>query len=431
MKRVLIISPHFPPDSSAGTHRARLLSKWLPAAGWEPTVLTVDERDYESRLDPALASLVPPTVRVIRVRALPRGLTRPIGFGDLGLRALPALRHAARRLVRRESFDVAYITIYPSYTAVIGRTLAREFGIPFILDYQDPWVGAWGLTVGGGNGGVPDLKSRITRRIALALEPRTLRAASGVTAVSRATFDEVVERNPFARSLPFLELPIGSDPDDMHAASAAAARIDRSDGLVHVVYVGTVLPLGLPPLRIALEALKTLRERADPVARRIRFNFFGTSNQSAGGAARVLPIAHELGLGDVVTEEPDRLDFLDALGVLRDAHAILLLGSSESHYTPSKLYPALMSGRPLLGVYHPASTARTVLDAAAADRPVEFIAYDPSAPRTASSSDAAASALERIVAHADSDAAPVATWMAPFTARNLAGRLGEFMDALT
>ena len=53
MRRVLMISPHFPPDSTAATHRVRLLAPHLPAHGWQPTVLTVDPRDYEGRLDPA------------------------------------------------------------------------------------------------------------------------------------------------------------------------------------------------------------------------------------------------------------------------------------------------------------------------------------------------------------------------------------------
>ena len=61
-----MISPHFPPDSSAGTHRVRLLAPHLPEYGWEPTVLTVAAEDYEGRLDHALAELVPPTLRVVR-----------------------------------------------------------------------------------------------------------------------------------------------------------------------------------------------------------------------------------------------------------------------------------------------------------------------------------------------------------------------------
>src|ERR1700704_4865787 len=90
-RNVLVVSPHFPPDSTAGTHRARLLAPRLREHGGEPTVLTVDPRDSDGALDPALAASVPGDLRVVRSRAWPVGLTRSLGVGDLGLRAFEGL----------------------------------------------------------------------------------------------------------------------------------------------------------------------------------------------------------------------------------------------------------------------------------------------------------------------------------------------------
>src|SRR5438067_2588507 len=177
MRRLLMISPHFPPDSSAGTHRVRLLAPHLETYGWTPTVLTVAAEDYESRLDPELAALVPASLEVVRSRALPARLTRRLGIGDLGLRALPGLRRTAWDLLRRRRFDAVFITIYPTYPAMLGPMIKRRFKMPFVLDYQDPWVSAWGKDVGGGVGGAVDAKSRSTRAMAERLEPRVLRAA--------------------------------------------------------------------------------------------------------------------------------------------------------------------------------------------------------------------------------------------------------------
>jgi hypothetical protein len=86
-RRVLLVSPHFPPDTNAASHRVRLLAPHLAGFGWEPTVLTVDPVDYEGRIDPALAALVPDSVRVVRCRAWNHRWTRRIGLGDLGLRS--------------------------------------------------------------------------------------------------------------------------------------------------------------------------------------------------------------------------------------------------------------------------------------------------------------------------------------------------------
>src|SRR5579864_7289652 len=164
MRRVLMVTPHFPPDSSAAAHRVRLLAPHLPEAGWTPTIVTVDPAGYQGRLDRGLEALVPPSLSVVRARAWPARLTRRIGIGDLGVRAFAGLRRACRAEMARVHYSVLFITVYPVYPALLGPRLKAEFGVPFVLDYQDPWVGAWGLTVGGGKDGAADWKSRAARR---------------------------------------------------------------------------------------------------------------------------------------------------------------------------------------------------------------------------------------------------------------------------
>src|SRR6476620_4376592 len=83
----VLVSPHFPPSSLAGVHRARHLAKHLPAVGWRPIVLCVNEKHHEERLDPDLARLVPSELHIIKVDAWPASLTRLAGIGDIGLRA--------------------------------------------------------------------------------------------------------------------------------------------------------------------------------------------------------------------------------------------------------------------------------------------------------------------------------------------------------
>jgi hypothetical protein len=123
-----------------------------------------------------------------------------------------------------------------------------------------------------------------------------------------------------------------------------------------------------------------LRARDTAPAERLRLHFIGTSNQRAGGVPRAVPVAREHGLGDFVTEHPDRVDYFDALQALRDASAVLLLGSREPHYTPSKVYPAMLSGRPLLAVYHEASTATDMLRRFGRAPAVRLVTYDDASP---------------------------------------------------
>ena len=87
LRRVLMVSPHFPPDSSAAAHRVRLLAPHLPDAGWTPTVVTLDPSAYEGRLDRDLEALVPKSLNIVRARVWRPAATRWAGLGDLGLRA--------------------------------------------------------------------------------------------------------------------------------------------------------------------------------------------------------------------------------------------------------------------------------------------------------------------------------------------------------
>jgi glycosyltransferase involved in cell wall biosynthesis len=432
-RRVLMVSPHFPPDTSAGTHRVRLFASYLHEFGWEPTVLSVDPSGYEGRLDPDLAGIVPDRVRVVRTRAWSAGVTRRLGIGDLGLRALTGLWRASERLMTTERFDALFITIYPTYPAVLGPILKRRHHVPFVLDYQDPWVSAWGLEVGSGPNGTPDARSRITRALAQQLEPRVVRAADALTAVSARTYEDVLARVPDARPRACAAIPLGFDEGDLealHRAPRSNTWFDEGDGRVHVCYVGTVLPKGVDVLRTVLAALARLRTRAPRVYAQLRIHFVGTSNQRTAAAdPRVLAAAREAGVDDIVTEAPPRLDYLDALNVQTRADALLLLGSSEPHYTPSKVFPALLARRPILAFYHSASSVLDVLRQPSLHARV--FTFDDAAPlsgRIDEIADAFADLVESGVGRAPiSNSNGLQAW----SARTLTGRLAAVLDSVS
>lgn len=379
-RKVLMVSPHFPPDSSAASHRLRLLAPYLAEHGWEPTVVTVEPGDYEARLDDELLAMVPDSLDVVRVRAWSARWTRYFGFGDLGVRAFSALLRRCRELSSQVRYDCFFVTIFPSYPALLGPLLKRNPGLPFVLDYQDPWVGAWGLTAGPASDGAPDMKSRLSRFVATRLEPYAVRAADAITAVSEATYREVQQRNAAAVATPCAEIPLGGDARDFEQLRASPRKnrfFDNDDGAFHLSYVGTLLPQGFETLRAFLSALARLKERDPDVYRKVRVHFFGTSNQSVGNPeARVLPDAERLGVDDVVDERPARIDYLDALTVLTQSSAILLMGSNECHYTASKLYPALLAQRPLFAAYHVESSVVPILRRAAPDPWGRLVTYD-------------------------------------------------------
>ncbi len=382
-RRVLMVSPHFPPDSSAATHRVRLLLPHLRALGWEPTVLTVTPDSYEGAIEPALSALVPADVRVERVRALPASLTRAAGIGDLGLRSWYALRSRVHALLQAERFDALFWTVYPTWPARSGPALARRAGVPFVLDLQDPWVGAWGDSIGP-RGGRPDMRSRLSRAMSVSLERATVLGADGITAVSAGTIDALAARVPAVRSLPQAEVPLVALAEDVAWARSGPplpATLNFTSEHVHVLWVGTLLPAGLSVLRAAFDALGEAGRRDPRVRERVRVHLVGTSNESRANApARALPIAQEAGVGALVTEHAPRVSYREALQLLSSADAVMVGGSTEAHYTPSRLYPALLGGAPMLAIYREGSHPVSVLRALPAEPPVHVVAFSAGGP---------------------------------------------------
>jgi hypothetical protein len=392
-----MVSPHFPPDSSAASHRVRLLAPYLEEAGWKPTIVTVTPDAYEGALDPRLAAMVPVSLDVVRCRPLNARWIRRAGIGDLGLRAFNALRRTCAGLVAREYYEVLFVTVYPVYPALLGPMLKRRFAVRFVLDYQDPWVGSWGLTVGGGAGGSVDFKSRASRRLGQLLEPIAVRAADAITAVSARTYEDVLARIPASPIC--ATLPLGWEPRDVDEAPAANPFFDPADGYVNLCYVGTLLPAGFGTLQALLAATRLLRDREPALYARLRLWFIGTSNQSSGEATpRVLPMAHATGVEDVVREIPLRVGYGEALSVLRHASGILLLGSSERHYTASKLYPALLARRPLLALYHHESSVVNMLRRATRPPTARLVTYSEADPGVAPPVEAVYQPLRDLVA---------------------------------
>jgi hypothetical protein len=360
VKTALIVSPHFPPSTLAGVHRARHLARHLPAAGWRPVIITVDERYHSERLDPALAGLLPADLAVEKVRALPVRLMRRFGIGDIGIRGYGWLRAALLRAIARERPAVVFITGAPFLPMLLAGEVRRR-GVPVVLDFQDPWVSAWGAQQ------PLRTKAGIAHRLATWLEPIAVRSASAITSVSEKQNDEMAARYPWLDRGRMFAIPIGGDPADFDALRAVGGQsgIELDAGAIDFSYVGTFWPAVANSLRTVLGGLARLRVENPALAARIRLNFIGTSaNPNDRGTNRVLPIAEEVGVADLVREIPQRIPYLEALGVLARSHALLLIGSDEPHYTASKIYPALMSGRPYLSLFHRASSAHAVLSSA-------------------------------------------------------------------
>jgi hypothetical protein len=360
---LLLVSPRFPPSSAADSQRLRMLLPHLAAEGCSAEVLAVDASCCADAVDPWQAEHLSAAVPIHRVRGLSQRWARLPGLGSIEARCYHALARAGSHLLRRKHFDAVYFSTTAFGCFRLGPLWKRRHGVPFVLDYQDPWVNDHyrrhpEITPPGGR-----FKYAVVDRLHRLQEPRVLRHAAGYTAVSAAYPAQLQARYPFAASIPSLVLPFpGSEDDFQHLEGISTSQLpfDPHDGLIHWVSIGR----GGADLHTALGGLFEAIARFGPfdLRQRLRLHFLGTSYAPAGqGVPSIAPLAQRSGLEALVEERTDRLPLSLSLAILKAADALLVLGSNDPAYTASKLYPYLLARRPLLAIMHRQSSVVDVI----------------------------------------------------------------------
>lgn len=365
MKKILIITPHYPPSNLAAVHRSRLFAQHLPAFGWEPVILTVHEDYYEEELDWNLHQLLPAEQRIEKVKAFK--VTKPRLIGDIGLRGFYQLRKRALELVTNEQIDFVYIPIPSFYVSLIGPYLHKRTGVKYGIDYIDPWVHVFP--------GSNQLFSRhwLSTRLAKWLEPKAVKGASLITGVAEGYYKAVIERNPSLKaSCLFGAMPYGGESQDHHRMEELQLQpyLFQKNKKQQFLYAGAFLPKAYQPLEAIFRAIAEQKERFAET----EFHFVGTGKLSNdANSFHVRPLAEKYGLWQsIVFEYPKRIPYLDVLVHLAAVDAVFILGSTEPHYTPSKAYQGVLSEKPILAVLHSESTAVNVLEESAAGMVLTF-----------------------------------------------------------
>lgn len=315
----------------------------------------VDEQYYEETPDHNLEKMVAPGLRVKKVKAFP--LTRPRVIGDISLRSFLQLYKKAKQLIRDEKIDFLFIPIPSFYAALLGRMLHSSTGIRYGIDYIDPWVHSFP--------GSNKLFSRhwFSTKLAKMLEPVAVKKASLVTGVAEGYYKGVLERNPHLQTQSlFGAMPYGGEASDHTKVKQLGLEpylFQQKPDKLQLVYAGAMLPRAYEPLERVIRTIA-----ADPGSfESLEIHFIGTGktpNDSQGFNIR--PLAEKYGLWEkTIFEYPRRIPYLDVLVHLDNADGVFILGSTEPHYTPSKVYQGVLSAKPIMALLHKDSTAVSVL----------------------------------------------------------------------
>ncbi len=345
---MLIISPNFPPLNTPDMQRIRTSLPYYRQLGWEPVVICVDDMYAEGFRDNLLNETIPPEIEVHKVRAFPLKLTRKIGLGSLSLRSYFQFKQKGTELLKARKFDLVFFSTTMFHVMALGRYWKEKFGVPFVVDMQDPWRNDFYLSKPK-NQRPP--KFKIAYTIHKKMEAFTMPHADGIMAVSQGYIDTLKKRYPEINHVPALVIPFGVSEMDFELVRQKKIPpeiIQSGDGKIKVVYVGAVTPFFLPLLKAFFLAFKkSVKEKEH-----YHFYFIGTNYTVGEQVKSIKNLSEELDLGDLITEVPGRIPYFSALATLMHADMLFIPGSLDEDYNASKLYNNAFSGKPIFTMFN-------------------------------------------------------------------------------
>lgn len=339
-KRALMVAFHFPPQAgSSGILRTLNFVKYLPQQGWATSVLAATPRAFEEQRND-LVSSIPAQTTVVRATALdaarhlsikgkyPRLFALPDRWSTWWLPAV----WTGMREIRRVRPRLIWST-YPISTAhLIGGTLSRLSGIPWVADFRDPMV----------NRDYP--KDKMQRRLWLWLEASVLRHASACVFTTASAAQEYQRRYPdHAAKCHVIE----NGYDEEAFEQVVPSRGGVANGTLFLLHSGLIYPQDRDPSTFFAAVRMLIDEgRIDPRRLCIRF-------RAPHHGDEVMACAQLHGLTECVEVGPP-IPYHRAIEEMMGSDLLLVFqGSNFNTQIPAKIYEYLRSERPILAVVDP------------------------------------------------------------------------------
>lgn len=330
LRKVLLLTYHFPPSAAVAVHRLLGFARHLPRFGWNLIVVAPPSVPGEPQ-DPDLADRIPPETLVVRV-PYPKGwFSRSVGRYAPNLVWLPRAKKAALEVIRLHRPDALFTSSPPHCLHLLGRSLKHRTGLPWVASLRDPWV--TNLVPGG------VANFWLQRR----LEAKVMASADAVVANTPLSCAGLQEGYPQFRDK-FVTITNGYDPEVF--PSPPPLPVGRQH--LNLLYAGE-LYIGRNP-RPLLDALKGLHENPPPGLLPWKVRFLGRATE---GTLDLPAEIRSRGLENQV-ELVTQVPYTEALKQMVAADALLLIHTPGLKVgVPAKLYEYLGTGRPILALGEP------------------------------------------------------------------------------
>ena len=323
LKKILLITYHFPPSAASGTFRLLGFARHLPAFGWQPLVVAPPSLPWEP-IDPHLLEQVPDETIV---RQVPYPAAAPKLLRVLAQNAiwLPRAGFACRRMIAEQRPEVILTSGPPHCVHLLGHYLKRWTGLPWVADFRDPWI----------SDGTAKTLGWMQRRT-LSWERRVFQSADVILANAPNACRMFQDVYPLQCDK-IVTLTNGFDPRPW--APPLAGHASRGPAIHRLLHAGEIYA-GRDP-RPLFESLAALNAEAPDA---YRLDVLGRNEIDIDAMLRQngwIDFVHVLG----------QCGYQESLDAMGQADILVLFDSPGRKIgVPAKLYEYLGAGRPILAL---------------------------------------------------------------------------------
>jgi hypothetical protein len=353
--RALLIAFHFPPQAaSSGIQRTLSFSKHLGGYGWDPLVLSANPAAYNVKNAAQLATL-PPDLVVKRAFALdakrhlgvlgryPEVLALPDRWISWWLSAVPA----GLGIVRQHTPAVIWSTFPIATASLIGLTLHRLTGLPWVADFRDPMLQT----------NFPE--SKMQRKAYAWIERQTIHQCQKAIFTTESAMDSYKRRFPELLHEKFAVIENGYEEESFNdVASSLQSAFQKTKNHCTLLHSGTLYADDRDPSAFfqAVSSLKT-NGKLDKLALRIIL-------RATGDDVYFKKLINKYGIDDIVKIEPP-VTYYEALHEMLNVDGLIIFqGASVNTQIPAKIYEYLRARKPIFGLLDPAGETARLFKAA-------------------------------------------------------------------
>ena len=350
MKKVLIISYHFPPEGRGLVFRPLKFAKYFLQHDWEPLILTSTPKTYYFRNDYLLNEANSLNLKVFRTKGPAKNILSGRKLAPLPNESIRIKKRNWNRfrkipdeyegwinkavklgseIIESNKIEIIFATAPPFSALVAAGQLKEKFEIPLVIDYQDSWLHSPTSFIPMGYHKLRNLK----------LEQEVIKITDEIITVNRRIKEYLIEEYNYLKHEDINIIHHGFDEEDFRAAMQGSLPEKPKMRFTHA---GSFFDLMTP--EYFLEALHLLFNKKPELRSKIEICFLGELTKEH------LKLIQQYNVSDVIFN-PGYVDHITALKYLLASDVLWFMinkGNGNQVLSPVRLSHYIGSRKPIL-----------------------------------------------------------------------------------